>query len=103
MPVKKTLFRCKAEFWLFEFLLFALCVALAAPVMAQGGLDTVNTFMSNVLNILRGIQVVTVTIAIIYIAYQIIFKAAGIRDCFPILIGALLIGGASELAVFLLG
>jgi type IV secretion system protein VirB2/type IV secretion system protein PtlA len=98
MPAKKTLFRSAAE-----FLLVALCVALAAPVMAQGGLDKVNTFMDNILSILRGIQVVTVTIAIMYIGYQVIFKAAGIRDCFPVLIGALLIGGAAELAIFLLG
>ena len=30
-------------------------------------------------------------------------KTAGIRECFPVLIGALVIGGAAELAIFLLG
>lgn len=75
----------------------------AEPAFAQGGLDKVNTFMDNVLSILRGVSITVVTIAIMWAGYKFLFKHADIAECAKILAGGLLIGGAAELARFLLG
>jgi len=80
---------------------------IADPVFAQGasagGLQKVNTFMENVLTVLRGISITVVTIAIMWAGYKFLFKHADMAECAKILAGGLLIGGASELARFLLG
>lgn len=84
--------------------LLAFVVLFAAePAFAQGGLDKVNTFMDNVLSILRGVSITVVTIAIMWAGYKFLFKHADIAECAKILAGGLLIGGAAELARFLLG
>lgn len=75
----------------------------AEPAFAQGGLDKVNTFMDNVLSVLRGVSITVVTIAIIWAGYKFLFKHADIAEVGKILAGGLLIGGAAELARFLLG
>lgn len=74
------------------------------PAFAQsGGIDKVNTFMENVLNVLRGASIAVVTIAIIWAGYKFLFKHADIGEVGKILGGGLLIGSAAELARFLLG
>jgi len=92
------------------WVIYAVLAAIAAtffvadPAFAQagGGVDKVNTFMNNVLSILRGISIATVTIAIIWAGYKFLFKHADIKEVAMILAGGLLIGGAAELAQFLL-
>jgi len=78
---------------------------LADPVLAQGvgGLAKVNTFMDNVLSVLRGISITVVTIAIMWAGYKFLFKHADMAECAKILAGGLLIGGASELSRWMLG
>jgi len=78
---------------------------LADPALAQGvgGLAKVNTFMDNVLAVLRGISITVVTIAIMWAGYKFLFKHADMAECAKILAGGLLIGGASELARWMLG
>jgi type IV secretion system protein VirB2/type IV secretion system protein PtlA len=69
---------------------------------AAGGLDKVNTFVENVLVVLRGASIGIVTIAIMWAGYKFLFKHADIAECGKILAGGLLIGGAAELAGYLL-
>lgn len=76
---------------------------LVEPAWAQsGGLDKINTFMDNVLSILRGVSITVVTIAVMWAGYKFLFKHADIAECGKILAGGLLIGGAAEIAHFLL-
>ena len=83
--------------------LLALAVLFATePAFAQGGLDKVNTFLDNVLTVLRGASIAVVTIAIIWAGYKFLFKHADMMECLKILGGGLLIGGAAEIARFLL-
>ena len=73
------------------------------PAFAQsGGLDKVNTFMENVLAVLRGVSLIVVTIAIMWAGYKFLFKHADMMECAKILGGGLLVGGASEIARYLL-
>lgn len=89
----------------FTMVVLFLGLALVAtdPAFAQGGLEKVNTFVDNVLAILRGISIAVVTIAIIWAGYKFLFKNADMGECAKILAGGLLIGGASELTGYLLG
>jgi type IV secretion system protein VirB2/type IV secretion system protein PtlA len=85
--------------------LMAVAMLIAAePALAQssGGLDKVNTFVENVLLVLRGISIGVVTIAIMWAGYQFLFKRADFTEIGKILGGGLLVGGASELARYLL-
>ncbi len=72
------------------------------PVLAAGGLDKINTFMDNVLQILRGVSIAVVTIAIMWAGYKYLFQKADLAECGKILAGGLLIGGAAEIARYLL-
>lgn len=84
--------------------LFALLALMAVePAFAAGGLDKVNTFVQNVLAVLQGIAIAVVTCAIMWAGYKFLFKHADIAEVGKILGGGLLVGGAAELAAYLLG
>ena len=89
---------------LISSLAFTAVLLLIFPesIFAQGGLDKVNTFMDNVLGMLRGISITVVTIAIVWAGYKFLFKHADIGECAKILGGGLLIGTASEIAKYIL-
>ncbi|MDP4573451.1 TrbC/VirB2 family protein [Pseudomonas sp. LPH60] len=71
------------------------------PAFAQG-IDKVNTFVENVLAVLRGISIAAVTIAVMVSGYKFIFKHADVAEVGKILGGGLLIGSATEITRFLL-
>lgn len=81
---------------------FAVAAMTIEPAFAQGGLDKVNTFMDNVLLVLRGVSLTVVTIAIMWAGYKYLFKHADLTETGKILAGGLLIGGSAELASYLL-
>lgn len=84
---------------LFALLLFA----TASPVFAAGGLPEVNTFMDNLSGILKGAGAATVTVAIMWSGYKILFTEANIMEVGKIVIGGLFVGGASGIAGYLVG
>jgi len=78
-------------------------LAVEPAFAAGGGLDKVNTFVQNVLAVLQGIAIAVVTCAIMWAGYKFLFKHADIAEVGKILGGGLLVGGAAELAAYLLG
>lgn len=84
-------------------------VALALPSIAwaQDASDTISAtcgFASNINKILNAISIVVVTIAVIFSGYQIAFAHKRIGDVAPVMIGAVLIGAAGQIAkMFLAG
>lgn len=82
-----------------------LVLAAADPALAQssGGFQKANEFIDNVLSILRGVSLGVVTIAIIWAGYKFLFKKADLTEVGMILAGGMLIGGAAELARYLIG
>ncbi|MBD8873457.1 TrbC/VirB2 family protein [Rhodanobacter sp. DHB23] len=91
------------------FLYLAVLIALVMPGIAfgQDAGDTINTtcnFANNINKILNAISIVVVTIAVIFSGYQIAFAHKRIGDVAPVLIGAVLIGAAGQIAkMFLAG
>ncbi|MFK2877521.1 TrbC/VirB2 family protein [Rhodanobacter hydrolyticus] len=85
------------------FLYLAVLIALIVPGIAfgQDATDTINTtctFASNINKILNAISIVVVTIAVVFSGYQIAFAHKRIGDVAPVLIGAVLIGAAGQIA-----
>lgn len=87
---------------------YLLCVMLAATIVipsafAQDATGTICGFLSSINMLLNVISVVVVTIAIVFSGYQIAFAHKRITEVAPILIGAILIGAASQIAKMILG
>ena len=91
------------------FLYLAVLAMLVLPDVASGqdASDTISTactFASNINKILNAISIVVVTIAVVFSGYQIAFAHKRISDVSPVLIGAVLIGAAGQIAkMFLAG
>jgi len=92
------------------FALFTMAALLTLPGMAiaqQGPGELVDTtcgFFSNINTVLNAISITVVTIAVIFAGYKVAFNHARIAEVTPVLIGAVLIGAASQIAkLFLSG
>jgi type IV secretion system protein VirB2 len=95
-------FRNSSRARAYMFLYLVLVLALILPNLAFADpTDTITTtcgFASSINKILNAVSVVVVTMAIIFSGYQIAFAHKRISDVAPILIGAILIGAASQIA-----
>jgi type IV secretion system protein VirB2 len=71
------------------------CMAFA---QATGACTDMTTYMGTVTSLLKAISIAVVTIAVIFSGYQIAFAHKRITEVAPVLIGAVLIGAAGEIA-----
>lgn len=81
----------------------SLAMAFPAPGGDETACGTISGFAGTVKSLLNGISVVVVTIAVIFSGYQIAFAHKRIGDVAPVLIGAVLIGAAGQIAKMFLG
>ncbi|MDR2341606.1 MAG: TrbC/VirB2 family protein [Campylobacteraceae bacterium] len=89
--------KIKKSFFIFTALLF-----FTNTAFCQGGLDKASKLLETVTNALTGLSVLTVTIAILWVGYKVLFGGQTLRECTPIIIGAILIASASEIAKLLM-
>ena len=68
-----------------------------SEAFAKGGFKKATTLMNSVKSGLIGLSTVTVIIAIIWCGYKILFGGSTMREMAPILIGAVVLGGATEI------
>lgn len=85
------------------FLLFSMSGALFLDTPAYAQLSNVNNLLQNIESVLKGAGVTVASIAIIVSGYKIVFQGARFEDVSKILIGGLLIGGATSMAGWLIG
>jgi len=72
---------------------------IALAQISDGGTTTTACgFLSSVSGVLNAISIVVVTIAIIFSGYQIAFAHKRISEVAPVMIGAVLIGAATQIA-----
>ncbi len=91
---------------LFMIMCIMAFVVLPGFAFAQDASETIKTtcgFASNIQSILNALSIVVVTIAVIFSGYQIAFAHKRIGDVAPIMIGAILIGAAGQIAKMFLG
>jgi len=81
-------------------------VVFPGLAFAQDAGETITTtcgFATNIQKILNALSIVVVTIAVIFSGYQIAFAHKRIGDVAPVMIGAILIGAAGQIAKMFLG
>jgi type IV secretion system protein VirB2 len=97
----------RTRMFLFICLLAFMAFVLPDLALAQDATDTIDTtckFASNINKILNAVSIIVVTIAVVFSGYQIAFAHKRISDVSPVLIGAILIGAAGQIAkMFLAG
>lgn len=89
----------RSRLFLFMCLAAVLVFGLPGTAFAQG--DTTSTvcgFATSINKVLNAISIVVVTIAVIFSGYQIAFAHKRISDVAPVMIGAILIGAAGQIA-----
>ncbi|WP_082876945.1 TrbC/VirB2 family protein [Hydrogenophaga crassostreae] len=83
-------------------LLFSVMAASSSAIAGAPGFDAACTnvrgFFENFEWLLKLVSISIVTIAIVFAGYQIAFAHKRLSDVAPVLIGGLLIGGASAIA-----
>ena len=71
-------------------------VLLSAPVLAaDSGFNKANETLSNTSTGLLGLAAVTITLATMWIGYKVLFDGKSLHDMRNVIIGAILIVGAS--------
>jgi len=75
-------------------------LGFANPAFAQ--LSQATTVLNNVQSVLTGLGIVVVTIAILWAGFKMIFQHHQWKEIAHIVIGAILIGGASAIAGWLI-
>ena len=88
---------------LFTAVIFVSMLAMSDPVLAQDFKTKTCGFLTNITSLLNIASIAVVTIGIIFAGYQIAFAHKRISDVAPIMIGALLIGAAGQLANWIIG
>lgn len=80
--------------------LFLIIISLLhseAFAKGQGQFTKAKTLMESVKSGLVGLSTVTVILAIVWCGYKILFGGSTLREMAPILIGAVVLGGATEI------
>ncbi len=81
-------------------LALSLMLLIASPAFAQ--ISKVNTVMSNVQTVLVGVAVTIFTLAIMWAGFKMAFQHAKWSEVSNIVIGGILVGGASGIAAWLI-
>lgn len=78
-------------------------IANTAFAATSGGFDKATDLMDNLGATLTGaLAVSTITVAVCWIGYKVMWDGKSIMDCKNIIIGGVLIGGASGFASYML-
>lgn len=77
--------------------------AMLAPQLAFAQFTQLSTTLDNLVTVLSGAGVLTVTLAIMWAGYKMVFQHARWADISTIVFGAVFIGGAAALAKYLVG
>ena len=74
---------------------------LSAPVLAaNSGFNKANETLSNTSTGLLGLAAVTITLATMWVGYKVLFDGKSLHDMRNIIIGAILIVGASGFGAY---
>lgn len=68
---------------------------------SSAGFDKAKTLLESIVSALTGISLITVTLATLWVGYKVLFGGRTLRECAPIIVGAILIASASEIAKIL--
>ena len=101
--VRKNKTSLSGETWVQIGLMAALIFAHGISFAGGAAIDQTNikSTIESIRDMVKGLSVVIVTIAFLFAGYQIAFGGKHFRDVMPIVIGAIIIGAAAQLATSL--
>ena len=82
--------------------IFVAFLLIPTDLLAAGGLDKAKTLLDKVIEWLNYLSIGVVTIAILVVGYKVLFGGQTIRECTPIIIGAIIIASAATVANLLM-
>ena len=86
----------KPSSWLILFALFI----TESTMAADGGFTKANDTLSNTAVGLFGLASATITLATMWVGYKVLFDGKSLQDMRNVIIGAILIGGASGFGAY---
>ena len=72
-------------------------LALATPALADG-FAKANDLMAKISSGLHGVAAITITVAVVWVGYKVLWNGQSLKDCGNIIIGAILIISGAEFA-----
>ena len=85
------------------YILLLVVAVNVSPVLAASGIAKVDTFLDKISSALKGVGIVVCAIAFMWAGYKMMYQHHSIGECAKIIAGGLIVGGAAEIAGFLLG
>ena len=84
-----------------QFLGLVLFLILPSLVFGSG-IEKANTLMDNVYTAMHAIAIITVTVCIMWVGYKILFGGRALQEFGGVILGAICIASAAEIAAFLI-
>jgi type IV secretion system protein VirB2 len=81
--------------------IFMLAILFSDTVFAQAtptGFGNITTMANNISELLKTLSIVVITIAFCFVGYQVAFANKRFADVMPVVVGAIIVGGALQLA-----
>lgn len=82
--------------------LMAFVMLLPAQSFAAGGIDKVNSFLTNLSTALYAIGAIVLTLAIMWAGFKIMWQGQTLQQVAPTFIGGVLVGAASAIAGYII-
>lgn len=84
--------------------LFLMTLVMFLPVQtfAAGGIDKVNSFLTNLSTALYAIGAIVLTLAIMWAGFKIMWQGQTLQQVAPTFIGGVLVGAASAIAGYII-
>jgi type IV secretion system protein VirB2 len=73
-------------------------LASASPSVLASGFARANSLMSKISSGLHGLAAITITVAVVWVGYRMLWNGQSLKDCGNIIIGAILIISGAEFA-----
>jgi type IV secretion system protein VirB2 len=82
--------------------IFMLAILFSDTVFAQaattGSFGNIEVMASKISDLLKTLSIVVITIAFCFVGYQVAFANKRFADVMPVVVGAIIVGGALQLA-----
>ncbi|MDI3360315.1 TrbC/VirB2 family protein [Lelliottia sp. V89_10] len=75
----------------------------AAAQPAFAGFSVAENLLTQLESGLEGLAIITITIAVLWVGYKVLWNGQNLKDCSNIMIGGILIASASEIGSLLAG
>lgn len=85
-----------------QHIYLGLGVMLTADAAFADGFGKAKNLLTKIQNGLHGLALVIITVAFLWVGYRVMWLGDTVRDCSKVIIGAIIVASASEIAALLI-